>query len=269
MRVAIAGTGSFAKHFINEFPGSGIEVVVLTRSRKDFLDGKKGVVEQRITDYSSVAQHVELLSDCDALVSAIFDLTQAYVDVHLALIEACKQTPKCKRFIPSEFFANTEEFPEHPDGSSRFNIPVKDALKAQRELEWTVVSIEWVMDYIVPSANRCHPDIGPWFALDLPAKTMTIVGSGRDAFAITSARDVAKATAALLKSLNKWRHFTYMQGMESTWLQLAEEVKSTGGVTDLKVNLSSAALKILFTHASTAGMIEASTLINSSDPGVI
>ncbi|KAL3672835.1 hypothetical protein V7S43_002123 [Phytophthora oleae] len=62
----------------------------------------KGVVEQRIADYSSVPQLVELLSDCDALVSAIFNLTQAYAGVHLALaqIKECKQTPKVQTFHP-------------------------------------------------------------------------------------------------------------------------------------------------------------------------
>ncbi|OWZ03919.1 hypothetical protein PHMEG_00024273 [Phytophthora megakarya] len=73
MRVAVAGTGSFAKHFIDESPAAGHDVVVFTRTHKDFLDGKEGVVEQRVTDYSSVTQLMELLNDCDALVSTIFD----------------------------------------------------------------------------------------------------------------------------------------------------------------------------------------------------
>ncbi|KAK1940678.1 Oxidoreductase swnR [Phytophthora citrophthora] len=235
MRVAIVGTGAFAKYFINEFTAAGIEVVVLTRSHKSFLDGKKGVMDQRITDYSSVPQLVELLSDCDALVSAIFDLTRASADVHLTLIEACKQTPKCKRFIPSDFFNDTETFPEIPDGWAQFNIPVKEALKAQNELEWTVVSMGWIMDYIVPSANRYHPDIGLWFPLDHQKKTMTIVGTGNEVFSITSPRDVAKATAELLKNRNKWSQFTFMQGEETTLLQVAEEVKTAGGISDLKV----------------------------------
>eukprot|EP00644_Phytophthora_capsici_P007863 jgi/Phyca11/20394/fgenesh1_pg.PHYCAscaffold_63_\ len=91
------------------------------------------------------------------------------------------------------------------------------------------------MDYIVPSVNRYHPDIGPWFPLDLQTKTLTIVGTGNEVFTMTSPRDVAKATAELLKSPNKWNHFTFMQGEETTLLQLAHELKTTGGIPDLKV----------------------------------
>lgn len=42
----------------------------------------KGVVEQRITDYSSEAQLLEVLKDCDALVSTIFDITQSNTETH-------------------------------------------------------------------------------------------------------------------------------------------------------------------------------------------
>lgn len=74
MRVPVAGTESFAKHFIDELPAAGHEVVVLTRLHKDFLDGKKGLVEQRVTDYSSVPRLVEVIRDCDAIVSTIADM---------------------------------------------------------------------------------------------------------------------------------------------------------------------------------------------------
>ncbi|POM62026.1 hypothetical protein PHPALM_28865 [Phytophthora palmivora] len=235
MRVAIAGAGAFAKHFVDELPAAGHEVVVLTRSHKDFFNDKNGLVEQRITDYSSVPQLVELLTDCDALVSTISDMTPAYAEVHLALIEACKQTPKCKRFIPSEYGGNTEDFKEQPGTAYQFNLPVKNALKEQSELEWTVITVGFLMDYIVPSANRYHPDIGPLYALDLNTNTMTIPGTGNDEFNTVCARDVAKAVAALLKSPRKWRHFTYVQGSQTTWLELAEVLKTDGGLINLQV----------------------------------
>ncbi|KAL3674511.1 hypothetical protein V7S43_000459 [Phytophthora oleae] len=90
MRVAVAGTGAFAKHFNDEFPAVGHEVVVLTRSYKDFLNGKKGVVEQRITDYKTVPELVEALKDCDALVSTVCDENNPSAEPHLKLLEACK-----------------------------------------------------------------------------------------------------------------------------------------------------------------------------------
>ncbi|KAG6947403.1 hypothetical protein JG688_00015572 [Phytophthora aleatoria] len=197
MRVAVAGTGSFAKHFIDELPVAGHEVVVLTRSHKDFLDGKKGLVEQRVTDYSSVPQLVEVLKDCDALVSTIFDIQQPSAEIHLTLLDACKQSTKCKRFIPAEYGGNSEDFPEDAESMDQHNVPLKKALKA---------------------------------------RTMTIPGTGNEVFSMTSARDVAKAVAELLKSKNKWRPYTNVQAMTTTWLQLAELVKTVGGVSDLKVS---------------------------------
>ncbi|KAG7395742.1 hypothetical protein PHYBOEH_003272 [Phytophthora boehmeriae] len=240
MRVAVVGTGGFGKYFVDELTAAGLEVVVLTRSHKAFLDNKLGVVEQRITDYSSVPQLVELLTDCDALVSATSDLAgNSSVASNLALIEACKQTPKCKRFIPSGYGSNVEDFREDSESSFRHEETVRDALKQQNELEWTAICIGWVMDYIVPSVNRYHPDLGPMFPLDLNTKTMTIPGTGNEVFSITSARDIAKAIAQLLKSPNKWRPYTYVQGVETTWLQLADIVRTAGGIPDLKVSFES------------------------------
>ncbi|KAF4039679.1 NAD(P)H-binding [Phytophthora infestans] len=240
MRVAVVGTGSFAKHYINELPVAGHEVVVLTRSHKEFLDDKKwGPVEQRITDYSSVPQLVELLSDCDALVSTISDLSQTYVDVHMALIAACKQTPKCKRFIPSGYGGNAEDFREGPSSLFHHNAVVRDALLAQTELEWTAVCIGWIMDHVVPSGNRIHSDAGPVFPLDLHTRAITIPGSGNDAFTMTSVRDLAKAVAQLLESPEKWRPYTFVQGEETTWLKLAKVMKTTGDMSDLKISFES------------------------------
>ncbi|POM78860.1 NmrA-like protein [Phytophthora palmivora] len=235
MRVAVAGTGSFAKHFIDEFPIAGHDVVVLTRSHKHFLDGKKGLVEQRITDYSSVDQLVEILDDCDALVSTVFDKEQPDPEVHLKMLEACKQSLKCKRFIPAEYGGNAEDFPEDAESMDQHNVPLKNALRTQSEVEWTFISLGWIMDYIVPSTNRNHPS-SPFYPLDLDTRTMNIPGTGNDVFSTTSARDVAKAIAELLKSKNKWRPYTYVQGMQTSWLQLAELMKKVGGLSDLQVS---------------------------------
>eukprot|EP00644_Phytophthora_capsici_P007866 jgi/Phyca11/20396/fgenesh1_pg.PHYCAscaffold_63_\ len=236
MRVAVAGTGAFAKYFIEEFPAAGHEVVVLTRSHKGFLDGKTGVVEQRVTDYKAVSELVEVLKDCDALVSTIFDEKNPSSEVHLNLLEACIQSPKCKRFIPTEYGGNEENV--SPDEANVFyghNEPLKKALKEQNDVEYTFVSLGWVADYIVPSSNRYHGDIGPFHPLDLHTRTMTIPGTGNDMFSLTSARDMAKAIAELLKSPNKWRPYTYVQGSEMTWLEVAELMKTVGAMPDLKV----------------------------------
>lgn len=234
MRVAIAGSGAFAQYFAEEFPAAGHEVVVLTRSHKPFFDGKPGVVAQRVTDYTSVPQLTELLNDCDALVSTISDMSGSYADVHLALLDACKQTPKCRRFIASEYGANSEDHPEQPGSPYYANKVVRDALAAQSEIEWTVIAIGWVLNFLLPPANRYHHDIGPLFSFDRAAKTLTIPGTGNEPFAITSVRDIAKAVAEMLKSSAKWRHHTNVQSEETTWLRVAETLKTVGGIPDLK-----------------------------------
>jgi nucleoside-diphosphate-sugar epimerase len=246
MRIAVAGAGSFTKHFAEELLKAGLEVVILTRSHKTF-DVKLGVLAQRITDYSSVEELTEQIGDCDALVSTMYDLSQAYVDVHEALVEACKHSPKCKRFVPSEFGGNSEDYPEQPGSTYQFNLPVKEMLRAQSELEWSVISIGWLLDYVVPQANRYHIDIGPFFALDLNTETMTIPGTGHEKFVVTSARDIAVAVSQMLKSPNKWRPFTYVQAEETTSLKIAETMRTSGNLPNFKVEfVSVAAVKAAF-----------------------
>lgn len=236
MRVAIAGPGCFGRHFAEELTRAGIEVVVLTRSHKTFLDGKPGIVEQRLTDYSSATELAKQIEDCDALVSAIQDQTELYGTLHFTLLEACKLSPKCKRFIPSEYAGNTEEMPESKHESYE---RLKDALKAQSEIEWTVIATGWLVDYVVPRSMRYHPDGGPFIPLDVANKTLTIPGTGNEPFAMTSARDCGKAVTALLKSTTKWNHYMYVQGEQTTWLQVAELMKTVGGMPDLKVQFQS------------------------------
>ncbi|OWY93507.1 hypothetical protein PHMEG_00037078 [Phytophthora megakarya] len=196
MRVAVVGTGAFTKHYLDELPAAGREVVL-----------------------------VKLLRDCDPLVCGTSDLTQTFVDVNVALIDAYKQTPKCKRFIPSGYGGNVEDFRKKTESLFHHDVIVRDVLMAQDELEWTVVCIGWVMDFIVPTANRHHADGGPIFPLDLHAKTMTIPGTGNERFTMTSPK--------------KWRPYTYVQGAETTRLELAEVIKKVGGVPDLKVSFES------------------------------
>lgn len=226
MRVAVAGSGAFARHFVDQLPLAGHDVVLLTRSHKPAFDAKPGLLEQRVTDFASAEQLASLLLDCEALVVAVSDYTEGLVRVHETLVRACQQTPKCKRFIPAEFYANSERHPEAPGSLYQHNVAMRELLRKQSELEWTVVALGWIADYLVPAANRYHVDLGPVFPLDLNTKTLTIPGTGDEKFAITSARGVATAVAELLKSETKWRPYTFVQGEETTWNTLKETLTS-------------------------------------------
>lgn len=221
MRVAIAGSGDVARYFCEEFPKHGHEVVILTRSHKPHLDGP-GVV-QHVTDYS-VQSLTARISDCEALISTILDYSMAYVDVHLALIEACKRSPKCKRFIPSEFGGNLEEYPDLPAFYYRTREPIRKVLRDQHELEWTLVSVGWFIDYVVPAKNRYLKDIGEAFPIDLSAGKIIIPGTGNEPVDITWARDAAKGMGALLNAPT-WETYTYMSGQKTCWNDVAEIIK--------------------------------------------
>ncbi|KAF1334123.1 Isoflavone reductase, partial [Globisporangium splendens] len=234
MRIAIAGSGSLAKYLAEGLPLAGHEVVILTRSHKPFFDGLHGV-SQRITDYS-LSQLVQQIDDCDAVICAILDYTMAYTEVSLTLIEACKRSPKCKRFIPAEYGGNLEDYPDQPSFYYPNHEPVREALRNQHEIEWTLVSVGWFSDYLVPSANRHFPDIEV-FPVNYSTKVMTIPGTGKERFAINAVRDVVQAIAQLLKSTTPWRPYLYMQGEETSWLEIAALLRET--IPDLKLEFQS------------------------------
>ncbi|KAJ5306135.1 hypothetical protein PENANT_c024G03979 [Penicillium antarcticum] len=219
MRVAIAGSGDLASYLVEEFTAKGHDVVVLTRSLKPrFNDLPK--VTQVVVDYSVVESIVSAISDCEAMISTILDYSEGFIHVHLALIEACKQSRLCKRFIPSEFGGNIETHPHQPEFYFSTREPVRKVLREQTELEWTLISVGWLVDYVVPAKNRYLKDIGPAFPIDVANQTMLIPGTGFELFNVTCARDVAKSLVALLNSAI-WDEYTYITGEKTCWADIA------------------------------------------------
>ncbi|KAJ5876498.1 uncharacterized protein N7529_002082 [Penicillium soppii] len=218
MRLAIAGSGDLACYLVEELTAKGHDVVVLSRSLKSRFSGLPKVT-QAVIDYS-VESIVNAISDCEAMISTILDYSEGFIDVHLALIEACKQSRICKRFIPSEFGGNLETHPHQPEFYFHTREPVRKMLREQAELEWTLVSVGWLIDYVVPSKNRYLKDIGPAFPIDLANQTMIIPGTGHAPFNVTCARDVAKSLVALLESA-KWDKYTYITGEKTCWAEIS------------------------------------------------
>ncbi|KAJ5766971.1 uncharacterized protein N7511_004587 [Penicillium nucicola] len=219
MRLAIAGSGDLASYLVEEFTAKGHDVVLLTRSLKPrFSDLSQ--VKQVIVDYAAVESIVNAISDCEAMISTILDYSEGFIDVHLALIEACKRSPLCKRFIPSEFGGNLETHPHQPEFYFRTREPVRKVLRAQTELEWTLISVGWLIDYVVPAKNRYLKDIGPAFPIDLENQTILIPGTGLEPVNVTCARDVAKSLVALLRSA-KWDTYTYITGEKTCWADIS------------------------------------------------
>ncbi|KAM0332255.1 hypothetical protein ACHAQA_002531 [Verticillium albo-atrum] len=218
MRVAIAGSGDFARYLSEELVAEGINVTILTRSIKPQFENRPGIT-QYVSDYS-VASIVEGLQDSTVLISSILDYGPTFIDVHMSLIDACKQSPSCKRFIPAEYGGNLEQFPDQPGFYYRVHEPVRKALREQTELEWTLVAVGWLIDYILPSRHRYLKDAGPAFPIDHIAKKILIPGTGDEPLDVTSARDAAKAVAKLVQA-PKWEHHTYISGEKTTWNDVA------------------------------------------------
>ncbi|CAK3848600.1 Hypothetical predicted protein [Lecanosticta acicola] len=226
MKVAIAGAGDLGHYIIEELLAAKHEVVVLSRTSKPWL--AELPVDFRSTDYS-VADLTAALHDCDGLVSAILDYTQKSATVHLALLEACRRSPKCKRYIPSEYGGNIDEYPQQPTFYYPNHEPVRAALRQQKDVMWTLFNPGWLTDYLIPPDLRYIKDIGLFHPVDLQQGTVTIPGDGEDGIAFTPSRDVAKALARLFSCEEKWEETIYVCGETTTWNHIAAVLQSRYG----------------------------------------
>lgn len=224
MRVAIAGAGDMAKYFVEELLALNHEVVVLSRSKKDWFTRED--IQFRQTDYS-VESLVPLIEDCQGLVSGILDYSLNSATVHLALLEACKKSSHCKKYVPSEYAGNTDEYPDEPAFYAANHNPVREALRAQNDVIWTLFNLGWLTDYLVPAKSRYIKDIGDYHPVDFQKGTITIPGTGDEPIAFTAARDGAKAIAQLM-SHDNWEATTYVCGETSSWNKVADVLDKRG-----------------------------------------
>ncbi|KAH8659035.1 hypothetical protein BGZ61DRAFT_499899 [Ilyonectria robusta] len=234
MRVVIAGSGDLARYICEEFTKVGHELVVLTRKHKSQFE--LAGVTQFITDYRLESLSAAL-ANSEVLISTISDWTSSYTDVHRTLIQACQQSPTCKRFIPSEFVGDIETYPDQPGYYSRCRDPVRKVLREQTDLEWTLVAIGWLADYAVPAKNRYIKDIGDGVPINLADSRIVIPGTGNEPVDITWARDVAKALAKLVDAPT-WEPYTYISGERTCWNDVVRLVKQKFG-PDLKTQYRS------------------------------
>ncbi|KAL6359078.1 hypothetical protein LRP88_09278 [Fusarium phalaenopsidis] len=196
MKVAIAGLGDVSKYFLEGLPKEGHNVVALTRSLKPHIT----TAEQRVTDYS-VSDLKKYLADCDALVSAITIHAPEFASIHLALLQACKESPKCKRFLPFAWTGNYEE--------------------------WTFFCQGWTVDYILPSDQRYLADFGERWVQNYETKVFTLYGNGAQKVDFTPARDTTRAVGVLLNhDPETWEEFTCVSGQQMTWRELWEFLKA-------------------------------------------
>lgn len=228
--IAVAGLGDVAKYVVEELnvlvsSNKSIQIVLLSRESRPWFDQQPNAIF-RVTDYSAESL-IKHLADVDVLISLVHSNDQFYNDAHEAMITACKASPRCKRFIPSECGGDIEKFPEHPE----FYVPTRGAirklLETQNEIEYTLFNQGWFMDYFIP-ADRSHMKrILPVWPLDFEQGTIRIPGTGDEPVTFTAARDTGKALARLATSNSKWEKYTYVAGETTTWnkvIQLIEKI---------------------------------------------
>ncbi|KAH8158130.1 hypothetical protein CIB48_g10120 [Xylaria polymorpha] len=215
MRVAIAGYGDLTHYICEEFVKAGHVLVILTRNHKPQLESKG--ITQAITDYTLSSLRTALV-DCEVLISTISDFSSAYTDVHKTLILACHESPKCKRFIPAEFAANIETYPDEPGFYYAPHEPVREMLRSQTDIEWTLVCIGWLADYFLPAKNRYIKDIGEFHPMNWEGEKIVIPGTGNEPVGFTWARDVVRGLASLVEAPSgSWETYTFMAGEHSCW----------------------------------------------------
>ncbi|KAF2965338.1 hypothetical protein GQX73_g8241 [Xylaria multiplex] len=223
MRVAIAGYGDLTQYICEEFVKAGHVLVILTRNHKPQLEDRG--ITQAITDYTLSSLRTPL-SDCEVLISTISDISSGYTNVHRTLLLACQESPRCKRFIPAEFAANIEAYPDEPGFYYTIHEPVREMLRGQADIEWTLACIGWLTDYFVPTKNRYIKDIGEFHPMNWVDKKTVIPGTGNEPVDFTWARDVARGLASLVKAPpGSWEPYTFMSGERSCWNDTTKLIK--------------------------------------------
>jgi hypothetical protein len=223
MRIALAGFGDVGRYFLEEFYRSPGHDVVLLSSRKHTLP-KDVQVEQRVTKYT-VEELSQQLADCDAVVSTLAGPDETFVSAHLALLEACTRSPRCKRLIPSEYSVNVRDFPDQPVYTLRSRGAVREALRGQSDVKWTMICNGWFMDYLLPLNQRYLKDLGSGWVMDHQSKVFELYGDGLQKVSLTSVRDTARAVMAILEDADDWAECSLFSSQTLTYRELFELIK--------------------------------------------
>ncbi|KAL4786955.1 hypothetical protein BJX76DRAFT_354569 [Aspergillus varians] len=226
MSIAIAGSGDLTRYLTEELLAANLPVVLLTRSKKPHFNLPN--VTQEVVDYTSVPSLVSALNthNAIALISTILTYdVEEFISVHRNLIAAASESTQCKRFIPSEYGVNIEEYPDQPGFYYDTREPIRELLRGQTGLEWTLVCCGWVVDYILPGKNRYMKDIGDAVPGNLEERRMVIPGIGKEKVDFISARDLAKGLVGLVRAVpGSWEEYAYLSGEQASCDELVRRV---------------------------------------------
>ncbi|RDW79371.1 hypothetical protein BP6252_04009 [Coleophoma cylindrospora] len=144
-------------------------------------------------DISSEKQVLAAFEGIDTVLSA---LGRTAIAAQIPLIRLAESHPSIYRFIPSEFGTDIKFGPSSANEKPhQEKLKVRAILEATKKLDYTyIVTGPFADGYL--SNNSRDPRIGTW---DVKARTVVLLGTGKEKVALTTMRDVGKLTVAVLK----------------------------------------------------------------------
>jgi uncharacterized protein YbjT (DUF2867 family) len=246
MTIAIAGSGDLTRYLVEEFLAANVPVALLVRTTKPHFTNVPNLT-QLIVDYTSINSLTSALNQAGAttLISTILTYdTSAFVTTQKNLIAAAQASKTVTRFIPSEYGVDIAKYPDQPGFYWETREPIREVLRNQTKLEWTLICCGWLMDYILPPANRYMKDIGDAFPINLAEKRMVIPGTGSEKVDWISARDLARGIVSLVKvPKGQWGRYIYLSGERMSSDELAAAVKEK--YPDIEFEVEYLSLRVL------------------------
>jgi len=161
---------------------------------------------------------------------------QTFVTLHSAFLEACRKSKNCKRFIPSEFAGNIDDFPLYPSFFRTSRVPFRKILEQEKDVEWTIFNNGWLMDYFLTEDKTYMPPIPNEFPIDPNNWKACIRGTGNQVQSFTSAQDIAKALIMLL-SAPEWVSYSHGDSVNEwllTFFRSAQPISLANGQPSTK-----------------------------------
>ncbi|KAJ2726444.1 hypothetical protein GGI07_000582 [Coemansia sp. Benny D115] len=196
--VALVGTGNLSVFYVKEFKKAGSEFNLTVFTRPESLDKAKKLtgndpkIEIRTVAYTNEEEIAEALKDQDVVLCLLAFEGQQYQPYFIN----AAQKAGVKWFIPSEFGVDLE----NPRNASL--IFFNDKVQARKQLE---SQADMAYTYIMPGAFA-DQFIIPFHKWDVENHTVTISGDGNTKFSLTSRRDVAAYTLAILRRFDQFRN---------------------------------------------------------------
>ncbi|MCJ1281405.1 hypothetical protein MMC26_000724 [Xylographa opegraphella] len=226
--IVLAGAGSVGRYVYEELTSDDrFDVVIISRRKVQWLEDQQATI--CLSDYSEDSMTSILnRTNASVLVSLINCPTDRYIDIHRTLLQACLNSKRCKRFIPSEWTGNIDDFPLLPAEYAISREPFRKTLKETKGVEWTLFNFGWLADYFLPQSKTYIPAEPETFPIDPNNWRACTRGTGDEPQSWTCARQVGKAVVELLAA-SHWDPVTYVVGEWSTFNKAVEIMESFHG----------------------------------------